>query len=199
MKWDKTRLVGTEFSKNYVEYIENGFMDKYLSGDKLLDIGSTGYETGRTTFHENAIGLDKGFPGYDLVNIPFPDGQFDGILASHILEHVPNENLNKVIQEWYRVLKRYKYMVITVPHQFLYERKKDLPSIWNADHKRFYTPAKLLAEFENALEPNSYRIELCRDNAEGWNKKIPPTKHAGGKYEIILVLQKIGKPSWSLL
>jgi hypothetical protein len=84
------------------------------------------------------------------------------------------------------------------PHQFLYEKKHTLPSLWNADHQRFYTPASLLREFEEALEPNSYRIRHLRDCDEGYTYELGPESHAGGGYEIELVVEKIQKPQWSL-
>ena len=198
MKWDKTRKVGEEVSRWYIEAIENGFMNKYLSGDKLLDIGSVGYLSGTTTYHENAINIDSNTPNYDMIHIPFDDESIDAILASHILEHVPTQNVKKVIQEWLRVLKIGKYAVITVPHQFLYERKINLPSKHNGDHKRFYTPAKLLTEIETALEPNTYRVELCKDNSKGFDYSIPLSQHPNGAYEVMLILKKIKKPEWSL-
>lgn len=40
----------------------------------------------------------------DITNIPFPDNHFDYIICSHVLGHVPNEDL--AVQELYRVLKK---------------------------------------------------------------------------------------------
>jgi len=85
-----------------------------------------------------------------------------------------------------------------VPHQFLYEKKCNLPSRWNADHKRFYTPATLLCEFEAALQPNTYRVRHLCDNDQNYTYHIGPEAHAGGGYEIEFVVQKIDKPHWNL-
>lgn len=198
MIWDKTRKVGEEVSRWYIEWIENGMMDKYLSGDATLDIGSVGYLDGTTTYHDNAENIDFNTPGYDGINIPKEDESIDAILASHILEHVPTENVSKVLQEWLRVLKTNKYMVITVPHQYAYEKKKTLPSRYNGDHKRFYTPSVLLKEVETALEPNTYRVELVKDNINDYNRNIPPERHGNGPYEVLLIIQKIEPYPWSL-
>ena len=43
-------------------------------------------------------------------------------------------------------------MIISTPHQFLYERKLRLPSRRNALHRRFYTPNTLLADVEEAID-----------------------------------------------
>ncbi len=40
---------------------------------------------------------------FDITNIPFPDNYFNYIICSHVLGHVPNEQL--AIKELYRVLK----------------------------------------------------------------------------------------------
>lgn len=78
------------------------------------------------------------------------------------------------------MLKFDGHMVITVPHQFLSEKKTILPSRYNRDHKRFYTPEKLIMEIEQAFKPNSYRIEVCYDHAENFDYSIPPNKHSQG-------------------
>src|SRR5215467_2030686 len=97
-----------------------------------------------------------------------------------------------------RVLKSGGFIVCIVPHQFLYEKKTALPSIWNSDHKRFYTPASLLREFEEALVPNTYRIRHLCDSDDGYTYDIGPDVHSGGGYEIELVVQKIKKTVWVL-
>lgn len=205
MKWDKNRKVGEEVSRWYIRAIDSGFMDKYLSGETMLDWGCKGYLTDTQTFHDNAIGVDVDYPNYDGKIFPFPDNYFDAILGSHVLEHVLTEDLNTVIQELYRVLKIGKYLVLTVPHKMLYEKKYEnevgiVPgSHWNGDHKRFYTPASLLTEIERALPPNSYRIELLKDNDFEYNYDIGPEKHCKGCCEIMLVLKKIQKPYWDLM
>ena len=173
-------------------------LKKYLSG-KVLDIGFMGYLNGVVPITEKAIGIDLNYPEYDGIHLPFENESIDGILSSHMLEHVPTKNVSKTIQEMHRVLKTGKYIIITVPHQYLYEKKIRPPSLFNGDHKRFYTPSSLLAEIESALEPNSYRIELLKDNSKEFNYLIPPEEHSSGCYEILCILKKIEKPYWQLL
>ena len=85
-----------------------------------------------------------------------------------------------------------------VPSQALYEKKLALPSRWNADHKRMYTPASLMASFETALAVNSYRLRHLRENEGDYDYAIPPESHAHGPYEIELVIEKIRPPTWVL-
>ena len=126
---------------------EAGFIDRYMQGAGL-DIGSKGYngqfdEVGSTPF-KNATGVDLDYPGYDGIALPFDTESQDFVYSSHMLEHVPTENLPNVLQEQHRVVKTEGYIIIAVPHMYLYERKVNLPSTWNRDHKRFYTPASLI-------------------------------------------------------
>jgi SAM-dependent methyltransferase len=50
---------------------------------------------------------------FDLTSIPFPDGSFDVILCSHVLEHVPDDR--KALSELFRVLRRTGWALLQVP------------------------------------------------------------------------------------
>ena len=146
--------------------------------------------------------FQKAFPAVTYVRIeankklPFPDERVDTVYSSHMLEHVAD--FRATIRDWHRVLRSGGFIVCVVPHQFLYEKRHSLPSSWNADHKRFYTPASLLYEFENSLRPNTYRIRHLRDSDEKYTYEIGPEIHSGGGYEIEIVVQKIDPPAWDL-
>lgn len=192
------RRVGTESSKSYKRrntYFTHCFFDDYLTGNGL-DIGFAGYTPDITPITSTSIGVDVDFPGYDGKTLPFPDESQDYVYSSHTLEHI-SDYVN-AIRDWYRVTKTGGHIITVVPHQFLYEKKLNKPSKWNEDHKRFYTPAKLLAEFEKALEPNSYRVRFLEDGDVGFNYKLGPDQHSSGEYEITLVIEKIENPTWSL-
>ena len=99
------------------------------------------------------------------------------------------------------MLKIGGYLVVAVPHKFLFERKQFPPSRWNADHKQFYTPGSLMREVEESLQPNSYRLRLLEDNDWGnqLSLKEPSLMPGGGGYEIVMVIEKVAKPNWELL
>jgi len=101
-----------------------------------------------------------------------------------------------VLRDWYRLLKVGGFMVIVVPHQLLFERKRSLPSPINPDHKRFYTAKSLLGEIETALDENSYRIRHLVENDAGFDYSVMPYQGTDGCYEIELVIEKIAKPFW---
>lgn len=182
------RKVGGESRKTYQEKLDNGFFDKYCKGNGL-DIGFKGYEKDIVPILDSAIGLDLDYPGYDGKTLPFSDNSQGYVYSSHVLEHILD--YYRTIVEWHRVTKVGGYIITIVPHRDLYEKKLDLPSIWNGDHKRFYTPASLLLEFELALPINSFRVRHLRDNDFGHDYNTPQKEHSHGGYEIELVIEKI--------
>lgn len=178
-----------EPQKSHKKRLESGFYRKYLSGSSILDIGGGD----SASIIPNAITVDLDFPGYDGLTLPFSDETQDAIFSSHCLEHVDDPGAS--IREWFRVLKVGGVLVLIVPHQFLYERKLDLPSRWNPEHMRFYTPGTLISEIENSLDMNTYRIRSLRDNDDGFDYDVGEYMHALGSYEIELVIEKISSHS----
>lgn len=189
------RKVGTESQRTFKDKIKSGFFRKYMSG-KGLDIGFAGYGTGAKPILPGAIGVDTNYPGYDGNRLPFDDNSQDYIYSSHCLEHIENHYL--ALSQWHRVTKVGGYIVIVVPHQYLYEKQADKPSRWNTDHKNFYTPRGLLSAVETALKPNTYRVRLLEDGDKEFDYSRGPELHSDGQYEITLVLQKIQPPAWKL-
>lgn len=184
--------VGREAHKTYAEKLRSGFFQKYLAGPAVLDIGYRGDFAQAVPIVPQAVGIDRDTPGYDGLHLPYPDQSQDAIYASHCLEHLPDPVA--ALREWHRVVKVDGYLVIMVPHQHLYERKESLPSLWNPDHRHFFTPAKLLHLVETALAPNSYRIRQLQDNDFLYDYQRQATDAPGGCYEIELVLQRIAAP-----
>jgi SAM-dependent methyltransferase len=186
-----------EAGKSYHERLRSGFLARYCGGSTVLDVGFSGYDNPeRRPALPGAIGVDLDYPGYDGVTLPFGDGSVDTVFSSHCLEHIDDDR--GAIRDWLRVLKVGGFLVCMVPHQALYEKKRDLPSRWNADHKRMYTSASLLLAVEEALAVNSFRVRHLRENDRGFNYAIGPTIHSDGAYEIELVIEKIAQPAWSL-
>jgi SAM-dependent methyltransferase len=185
-----------ETQGSFVAKLRGGFYATYMAGDVILDIGYRGAFENATPVFPHAIGVDIDYPGYDGSRLPFEDGSVDAVYSSHMLEHVAD--YVATIRDWYRVLRVGGFIVCIVPHQFLYEKRRNLPSRWNEDHKRFYTPARLLSEFEAALEPNSYRVRHLADGDDGYTYHIGPEHHGGGRYEIEVVIEKREAPGWTL-
>jgi SAM-dependent methyltransferase len=83
--------------------------------DKLyLNLGSGGIEV------EGCVSIDvnadtKPQVVADIRELPYGDETVDGIIASHILEHIPREDLHKCLHEWKRVLKIGGTLYMEVP------------------------------------------------------------------------------------
>lgn len=182
------RKVGAESRKTWLDKDSNGFFGKYMIG-KGLDIGYKGYETDILPILADAVGLDLDTPGYDGTTIPEKDNKFSYVYSSHTLEHV--SDYKNFIRECYRVTKIGGHVIIVVPHQWIYEKKANLPSKWNPDHKRFYTSSSLCKEIENSLLINSFRIRHLRENDEGHDYSSGPDVHGQWNYEIEVVIQKL--------
>lgn len=178
----------TESSKTYLDKINSGFFLKYMKGVGI-DFGYKGYAGNTTTILPQTIGVDLDFPGYDQKTLPFADKSQDFLYSSHVLEHISERK--SMIQEWFRVIKTGGFIITVVPHQWLYEKKENLPSQFNGDHKIFFTPAVLLKEFEDALPINSFRVRHLQDNDQNHDYQQPNSEHSKGCYEIELVIEKI--------
>lgn len=190
--FDKNRPVGIESIKSYADKVDNGFLEKYLNGEHILEIGYQGYNAGRKVVPivEKAIGVDWGYPEYDGIHLPFPNESQDAVYTSHVLEHIPNWEV--ALQEWFRVLKIGGFLIIVVPHWLLYEKKKDLPSRFaGSGHFRYYLPSTLLAEIQEALPLGEWRLRYMCDNDRGFDYNLPDITHSEGCYEIECVIEKI--------
>lgn len=77
------------------------------------------------------------FSAYDGEVVPFPDGAFDLVYASHVLEHVPDER--RFLSELARTSRRFVY--VEVPCE-LHARTnhRALQSTVDIGHINFYTP-----------------------------------------------------------
>ena len=195
---ERGRPVGRESRMSFDAKIDSGFWTRFVTGPAVLDIGFQGDDTldGVVPILPGAIGVDTDYPGYDGRILPFASDSQDAVYSSHCLEHIPD--YIKAIQEWHRVVRVGGHIITVVPSAHLYERQRRVPSRWNPDHKRAYTPAALLAEFEAALMANSYRVRHLAENDAGYQYGLPPHVHAEGCHEIELVIEKIVPPHWTL-
>jgi len=96
---------------------------KYIGGH-VLDVGSGDKPYQRLFKYKKYVGLDTEKSGhdhkeetidvlYDGKNFPFKEASFDSILSFEVLEHV--EDLDLIISEMARVLKKNGKLLITTP------------------------------------------------------------------------------------
>lgn len=186
----------SETEKSKSRRIRECFFEKYISGQGI-DIGcgrSYGYSDDLRV-HPSAIAHDLDVCDAHKME-KYDDESFDYAYASHVLEHMTDPIM--AIMNWYRIVKTGGFLIITVPSMYRYEKRRSLPSLWNADHKRFYTFSSLASEIENSLEPNSYLVEYIKDCHDGYDWTIEATRHSKGEFQIECVLKRIDKPSWQI-
>jgi SAM-dependent methyltransferase len=105
----------------------------------------------------------------DLMDIPYPDGHFDVVYASHVLEHVPDDS--QAMREIHRVLSPDGWAVLLVPMYGLATRED--PSVTDPaererlygqdDHVRLYGHD---GEYERRLTAAGFDVTACVFAAE---------------------------------
>jgi SAM-dependent methyltransferase len=178
-----------ETKKNYNARVKEGLISKYCSG-RGVDVGAS------ADCLPGAIPFDIGTPGYDGGKLPFGDGELDFVYSSHMLEHVYNPEL--FLTEWMRVVKEGGYLFVVLPHRDLYEKRYELPSKWNTDHKTTWTPFTLIDTIQRTFEINSYRIVHMKERDDNFDYTLGPDKHSTGSYDLEVVIKKIRQPDWTL-
>ena len=96
-----------------------------------------------------------------------PDESQDLVFAGRRLQEIAD--YRAAIQGWFKALRVGGRLFIVVPHAFLYERLLAMPGRWNPAQRRLYSPASLMSEVEEALEPNSYRVRWLSDDDQGYD------------------------------
>ncbi len=87
----------------------------------------------------------------DALDLPFPDGEFDRVVAAEVLEHIPEDT--RAIAELTRVLRPGGTMAVTVP-RWLPEKicwaLSDEYHEVEGGHVRIYSTAELVTKVESA-------------------------------------------------
>ena len=180
------RYIG-ETAKAHDRRVRENFFDKYCKGEGL-DIGY-----GADIIVPNCSGWDlrNGDAQY-LSGVE--DETFDFVYSSHCLEHM--YDVQTALKNWFRVVKRGGYMILAIPHRDLYEKKNQLPSRWNGDHKHMFLighseppdTLDIVEEIKSAL--TGFDIKYIKACDEG-HTITDPLVHSDGEYQIELVLQKM--------
>jgi len=179
-----------ETSKAHKRRLEEGWYEKYapahMSG---IDLGCQ-FDPLNHTFRR----WDIRFGDSDATFMEgVDDNQFQTVYASHLLEHL--DDPVTAIKNWYRILRPTGHLIICVPHRDLYEKKKNLPSHWNPQHKWFWLPDQKELPVTQSLNdiaiqaiPNANIISL-KVLRDGWIP-LPPNKHSQGEYSIEIIIKK---------
>lgn len=119
------------------------------------------------------------------------------VVAHERLQDIPD--YRAALQGWFKAVAPGGRLVVTVPHAFLHDRALRLEQRRRPDQKRLYTPASLLQEVEEALTPNTYRVRRLNDADNGYDYGSPRDQAPQGAHHIVLVLEKIARPSWAMV
>ncbi len=124
------------------------------------------------------------------------DGARTSVFSAYRLQDIAD--YRGAIQGWFRQVGVGGHLIIVVPHAFLYERQNVLPSRWNPNQRRLYTPGSLMQEIEEALAPNTYRLRHLGDDDTDYDYADTTGGHPAGRHEVAAVLERIEPPLWTL-
>lgn len=93
----------------------------------------------------------------NLTKIPMENEFFDFLMSFHVLEHIYSEDIDKVLDEIWRILKPQGTILISIPYDHAYP---------DPAHVAFYNVDSLSALFE---KHNFEVIECMKDNR--WHEK----------------------------
>jgi SAM-dependent methyltransferase len=100
----------------------------------------------------------------DITNIRYPDGSFDVIYCSHVLEHVLEDR--KAMREFYRVLKSNGWAILLVPINEPVKTYEDssieapldrLKAFGQEDHVRSYGP-----DYVDRLREAGFKVKITK-------------------------------------
>jgi SAM-dependent methyltransferase len=188
--WSETENSSTRRGKS--------FFEKYLKGKRVIDIGS-GHDAITTNSYRYDSLHNENFDATFVKEVE--NESFDVVYASHVLEHLAIPYL--AIRNWWRILKGNGHLIIAVPDRNLYERKTELPSVWNSQHKIFilanqedlpYT-INLDLFLRSCLMDKQYEIEYMRvcsnDVFDSLPEEIFGKNHPMPEYQIETIIRKL--------
>jgi SAM-dependent methyltransferase len=126
-------------ARNLVGNHPSKLANRYLAGLRGIEIGGASYnryflDTVNVDYSERADStpLQLEFAGHvmpvDVVaeacDLPFSDNSYDFVLASHVLEHLPDPIA--ALDEWARVASRYVLIVLPQPDYQPYDQRHEL-------------------------------------------------------------------------
>lgn len=167
-----------------------GWFEKFAPADRPgIDIGC-----GDDPIHESFRRFDRGLGDGDATTMEaVGDGQFFTVYTSHVLEHL--DEPTRAVRSWYRILAPGGHLIICVPHRELYERKRELPSRWNDEHKHFWLPIRgeppctrglLETILDAVLDANVVSLRVLDDGFHDPGAE----HHALGEYSIEAIVRR---------
>lgn len=129
------------------------FVNKYLGG-RVLDIGC-----GPDLVVPTAQPFDLEHGDANCICDYLPPGSFDCVHSSHCLEHM--RSAPAALAQWWALVKPGGYLIVTVPHEDLYEQGV-WPPMFNLDHKSTFRLDKV-----NSWSPVSHDMRKLFEDLPG--------------------------------
>lgn len=126
-------------ARNLIGNHPSGFANKYLAGLRGVELGGASYnrfflDTVNADYSATAdtVAMQLEYAGHviavDVVaeawDLPLDDDSFDFVLASHVLEHIPDPIA--ALNEWARVASRYVFIILPLRDYQPYDREREL-------------------------------------------------------------------------
>ena len=115
--------------KYFKKLISLGLLNKNIHG---VEVSKNRIKRCHAINFKNAIMLD------DVPKLPYKDNEFHVINFMEVIEHIPKENIDQILEEMKRVLKHNGFLIISTPNYPI----KRFYDIYNATfyfkHKRFF-------------------------------------------------------------
>jgi hypothetical protein len=129
------------------------------SGDRVLEIGPGGtphpranvllekaFDSGAEAEEQRGfappLATEKQVVFYEGGTFPFPDKAFDYVICSHVLEHIPADELHQFVAELMRVASRGYLEFPTIYYDFIYKIPKHVTLLFHepASNTIYYMP-----------------------------------------------------------
>ncbi len=171
LKWTGERMVPTVLNEIAVEHLARyAFCLSLVSGKKVLDVacgeGYGSYLLSNVAFQVIGLDIDKktilhaikkynhsnlSFVRGNVLELPFPDGEFDAVISFETIEHL--ENQDQMLVELKRVMKKDGLLLISTPN-------KSVHSDQQAHDNKFHIKELDKKEFSILVEKNFRNIHF---------------------------------------
>ena len=154
--------------------------ERYLAPGRIADIGCGIGHSYRLLAPRETVGVDvdgaalegqeRETVAADMRRLPFADGEFDGAIAVHSIEHVPDPE--RALAEIVRVLKPSASAVLVTPNRLTFARPDEIIDPY---HHVEYGPAELASlcrrlfssvEIAGIFGSDRYRAIVAREHAK---------------------------------
>lgn len=165
-------------------------INRELLREPIIDIGAGKLPLNIPGLHVRAWDIEDG-DAHSMVGIP--DGSYQTVYSHHCLEHLTDPI--QALRHWSRILYPGGILYVTVPSRKYYEKRRLLPSRFNADHKTFWL-------LDKCDPPNTFSLlgvfrESCPDfelislrSVHGNHEIDDPLIHSKGDFHLEIVARK---------